>query len=209
MNRYVYEGFDSLGCVKRGFIDAASIEDASGNLREMKIFVQSISPEGVRGRNILPDEKASDANFPAAKASSQPQEAQEDGGFVRIYEPTKAGQKQEPDPSEGRAKVYNPFAKEHEDAAPRNAQQQAPPRPHHHESVPGLSGFSGTVSGTGTPVASDWEKKLASDLQVAFMVSQAVGKMAPESSWASWAAQALVEQAAQTAAFCISKQRSS
>ena len=53
--KFCYEGFDSRGTVKRGQIEASSLESASERLREFGIIPQVVEPEsGNPPRSVLP-----------------------------------------------------------------------------------------------------------------------------------------------------------
>jgi hypothetical protein len=58
MTHFRYEAFTKTGHVKKGFLDANSSEEASGQLRAMGLFVQAIEVDGPSDmKAVLPAEK--------------------------------------------------------------------------------------------------------------------------------------------------------
>ena len=198
--RFNYEGFDATSAVKRGWIEAVSAEDASGKLREMKIFAQSITPDGVKAQNIFPDEKATRVNFP----DIVPQPEDPPDGFIRVFEPTKAGTKETPTYAEGPAKPFSPFAK-------NSAQQE---KPHHADPpatpAPTPSFIPAPPEPAGSGHVYRWEEDLRKDLRDALDIALSITSLPNDGAakWgdsmiqdmANWAAKTLVEEAARRAA---------
>ena len=204
--RYLFEGFDSTSAVKRGWIEASSKEDASGKLRELKIFAQSIVQEGAKRQDILPDEKATEVNFPDVPVESEaPPE-----GRIKVFVPTKAGDAEQPHLIDGGAKAHNPFVKQEKEESKMPMDPAAFMVPSGEPSHPhvsggpvgnaGLPGFSGIM---GRPSPATWQDRLKADLDLARQVADAI----PPNDFQydpyktrNYAFRALVEDAARNAA---------
>jgi hypothetical protein len=71
MGKWKYEGHDSFARPQGGTIEASSMEDAAGKLREAGVFVLKINPSDAPSRNIL-DGKHEQVKVPQAAPPEPP-----------------------------------------------------------------------------------------------------------------------------------------